>query len=257
MSTTEQTGAATPPRRRDGGFEPQAGHDGAVTWSLAPCLVANGTVLTVGIPVPVRHPIANLRAFKDRTFVVAWFQVAPIGSVPCASAVLVPQRARQQIGQDLIPVGLPPAPDALLLIVPIPIISRVMNVPVKHLIAFGGLAVGSALFFSMNPHHATPGRAPAFLSVPISTIAHATAPRALDGAALSGLARELVGGLGISISPSRLVDHPFPGSQMLQAQSAVPTCTEVFLLTGCAAFLFIPAALMLSGARPRPSGGGH
>ncbi len=45
--------------------------------------------------------------------------------------------------------------------------------------------------------------------------------------------------------------------QMLQTQSSVLAYTDVFLLTGCAAFLFIPTALMLSDARPKPGAGGH
>ena len=272
---------------------------------------------TFGIPYLLRkrHPIVNLRAFKDRNFAIAWFQIALMGFVLYASAVLMPQYAQQQVGYNATLAGLILAPGALLLIVLIPIISKVMNVvPVKYVIAFGGLALGSALFFSMNLvpgldffhlalYRAGQSGALAFLFVPISTIAYATVPRALtnDAAALFSMARNVVGGFGISISTSwvtdhqqirqaHLVDHLSPGSQpyqvllqqvqqdlinlgdsaqqamraapgqifqMLQAQSSVLAYTDVFLLTGCAAFLFIPTALMLSSAKPKPGAGGH
>ena len=167
-------------------------------------LFTAAVVLGTSCRLVVRHPILDLSAFKDRGFAVTGF-------VFSASAVLAVL-----------------ATDALLLIAPIPSISKTIDiVAARDMIAFGGLALGSA------PVLAT------------STIACA--------AALFGMAREAVGGFGFPVSPSRVVDQ----QGTLHAQSAVLAYADVFLLTGCAALLFIPSALMLSGARPRPSGGGH
>lgn len=183
---------------------------GLVRVTMGPSSAA----FTVGIPcLPiVRHPSVSLRAFQERHLAIAWFQTARMGFGPCASAVLVPHHARRRVG-DATPAGPLPAPGALLLIVPIPIISRVMNVvPVKYVIALGGLALGPAPFFSMN---LVPG--PTFLLPAFC--------RAGQGGALA----------------------------FLFASAG----TDVFLLTGCAAFLFSPTVLMLSGARSKPSGGEH
>ncbi|NPD66642.1 DHA2 family efflux MFS transporter permease subunit (plasmid) [Lichenicola cladoniae] len=280
-------------------------------------MALSSVAFAFGIPYLLyrRHPIVNLRAFKDRNFAIAWFQIALMGFVLYASAVLVPQYAQQQAGYNATLAGLLLAPGAVLLIILIPIVSKVMNfVPVKYVIAFGGVALSSALFFSMNLvpgldffhlclYRAGQSGGLAFLFVPISTIAYATLPRELnnDAAALFSMARNVVGGFGISISTSwvtdhqqtrqaHLIDHLSPGNQpydvllqqvqqglinlgdstqqamqaapgqiyqMLQTQSAVLAYTDVFLLTGCAALLFIPTALMLSSAKPKASGGGH
>ena len=46
----------------------------------------------------VRNPIVNLRVFKDRNFALGSLQIAIMGFVLYASAVLIPQFAQQQLG---------------------------------------------------------------------------------------------------------------------------------------------------------------
>ena len=45
--------------------------------------------------------------------------------------------------------------------------------------------------------------------------------------------------------------------QMLQAQSAVLSYIDVFLITACMSFVMIPTALLMSGIKTKASGGGH
>ena len=92
--------------------------------------------------------------------------------------------------------------------------------PVKYVIAFGGLLLSSALLYSsylvpnMDFTHLVMLRAAqtlglAFLFVPISTIAYSTVPEELNGdaAALFSMARNVSGGIGISISTALVTEH--------------------------------------------------
>jgi DHA2 family multidrug resistance protein len=262
-----------------------------------------------------RNPVVNLRVFKDRNFALGCIQIAIMGGVLYASAVLIPQYAQQQLGYTATWAGLVLAPGAVVLVMLIPLAGKVLNaVPAKYVIATGGLALGSALFYSMNlvpdldfrhlaMMRAAQSGALALLFVPISTIAYATLPKRLNGdaAALFSMSRNVVGGLGISISTALITIHeqsrqarmvgnlspadaPYqdllqqvqhalvnsgqsmaqavenaPGQvyQMLQTQSDILAYNDVFLITGCAALVLIPTALMLSGVKPKASGGAH
>jgi DHA2 family multidrug resistance protein len=169
----------------------------------------------------VKNPVVDLRVFKDRNFALGSLQIAIMGGVLYASAVLIPQFAQQQLGYTATLAGLVLAPGAVVLVMLIPIAGKVLDVvPAKYVIAAGGLALGSALLFSMNlvPNldfyhlalfRAAQTAALALLFVPISTIAYATLPERLNGdaAALFSMARNVFGGLGISISTALITDH--------------------------------------------------
>jgi MFS transporter, DHA2 family, multidrug resistance protein len=103
----------------------------------------------------------------------------------------------------------------------IPMIGRVLAiVPAKYVIAVGGIVLAAALFYSMNLvpdidyYHlalfrAAQSAALAFLFVPISTVAYTTVPEELNGdaTALFSMARNVVGGFGISISTAWITDR--------------------------------------------------
>jgi DHA2 family multidrug resistance protein len=141
------------------------------------------------------------------------------------------------------------------------------------------------------------------LFVPISSIAYSTLPQEQNGdaAALFSMARNVFGGLGISISTALITDHEqlrqahlidrlSPGNPayedllqkvqhalydsgqsmsqaihnapaqvfgMLQTQTAILAYNDVFLITGCAALVLIPTALLMSGVKPKAAGGAH
>jgi len=93
-------------------------------------------------------------------------------------------------------------------------------VPVKYVIASGGLALAGSLFFSNNlvPNldffhlwifRAAQTAALALLFVPISTAAYVTLPKDEhgDGAALFTMSRNVVGGIGISVSTALITNH--------------------------------------------------
>jgi DHA2 family multidrug resistance protein len=169
----------------------------------------------------VRDPIVNLRVFKDHNFALGSLQIAMMGFVLYASAVLIPQFAQQQLGYNATWAGLVLAPGAVVLTMLIPVAGKLMDVvPTKYLIASGGLALGLALFYSMNLvpqldffhlmlYRAAQTAGLALLFVPISTIAYATIPRELtgDATALFTMARNVFGGIGISVSTALVTEH--------------------------------------------------
>jgi DHA2 family multidrug resistance protein len=184
-------------------------------------LSACGFVFGITYLLYARNPIVNLRAFKDRNLALGTLQIAIMGFVLYASAVMIPQFAQQQLGYTATWAGLVLAPGAIVLVMLIPVAGRLLAiVPTKYVIALGGLALGSALIYSMNlvpdldfwhlvEYRAAQTGALALLFVPISTIAYATIPRELNGdaAALFSMARNVFGGVGISIATALITDH--------------------------------------------------
>ncbi len=168
-----------------------------------------------------KNAVVNLRVFLDRNFALGWLEIGLMGFVLYASAVLIPQFAQQQLGYTATWAGLVLAPGAVVLVMLIPITGRVLNyVPVKYVIASGGIALGAALFYSqdlvpdLDFYHlmlfrAAQTAALALLFVPISTAAYATLPPELNGdaAAMFTMARNVLGGVGISVSTALVTDH--------------------------------------------------
>jgi MFS transporter, DHA2 family, multidrug resistance protein len=204
-------------------------------------LSAAGFLFGIVYLLMVRNPVVDLRVFKDRNFALGCLQIAIMGGVLYASAVLIPQFAQQQLGYTATWAGLVLAPGAIVLVMLIPIAGKILDrVPAKYVIASGGLALGGALLFSMNLvpgldfwhlaiYRAAQTGALALLFVPISTIAYATLKPEQNGdaAALFSMARNVFGGLGISISTAliedhlqarqaRLIDHLSPANQPYQ-----------------------------------------
>ena len=184
-------------------------------------LSACGFIFGITYLLYVRNPIVNLRVFKDHNLALGSLQIAIMGFVLYASAVLIPQFAQQQLGYDATWAGLVLAPGAIVLTMLIPIAGKLMNfVPTKYIVAAGGLALGLALIYSMNlvPEldfwhlvffRAAQTAALALLFVPISTIAYATIPPELNGdaTALFSMARNVFGGIGISVSTALVTEH--------------------------------------------------
>jgi DHA2 family multidrug resistance protein len=168
-----------------------------------------------------RKPIVDLRVFKDRNFALATVQIAIMGFVLYASAVLIPQLSQQQLGYTATWAGLLLTPDAVVLAFLIPAVGRVSAFfPTKYTIALGGLALGLSLFYSsgLTPDidfaelavmRAAQTVGLAFLFAPLSTVAFSTLPKELnsDATELFTMARNVMGGIGISVSTALITDH--------------------------------------------------
>jgi DHA2 family multidrug resistance protein len=126
--------------------------------------------------------------------------------------VVIPQFAQQVIGYNATLAGLILSPGGVVIILLIPIVTRVLSIiPTRYLIGFGFTLMGFALVFSskltpdVNFTHMALLRASqtaglAFMFVPISTIAYSTLPREMNGdaAALYTMFRNVAGSVGIS-----------------------------------------------------------
>ena len=169
----------------------------------------------------VRNPAVDLRVFKDRNFALGWLSIAIMGFVVYASAVLIPQFAQQQLSYTATWAGLVLVPGAVILVMLIPVAGKVLSfVPFKYVIAVGGLALSASLIYSTDlvPYidffhlallRSAQTAALALLFVPISTAAYSTIPKDLNGdaAALFSMARNVFGGVGISISTALVTEH--------------------------------------------------
>ena len=103
----------------------------------------------------------------------------------------------------------------------IPIVSRVLDVvPVKWVIAAGGLALAASLYYSMGLvpdldfyhvalYRSVQTAALSLLFVPLSAAAYSTIAPELkaDAASLFTMARNVYGGVGISIGTALVTDH--------------------------------------------------
>jgi DHA2 family multidrug resistance protein len=180
-----------------------------------------GFVFGITYLLYARNPIVNLRVFKDRNLALGTIQIGIMGFVLYASAVLIPQFAQQQLGYTATWAGLVLAPGAMVLVMLIPVTGKILSVaPTKYVIATGGLALGLSLIYSMNLvpdldfwhlviYRAAQTGALALLFVPISTIAYATIPKEQNGdaTALFSMARNVFGGVGISVSTALITDR--------------------------------------------------
>jgi len=169
----------------------------------------------------VKNPVVELRVFKDRNFTLSFFCIAAMGFVLYASAVIIPQFTQKVLNYNATWAGLVLAPGAVALICLIPVVGQVMKVvPAKWVIAVGGIALCASLILSMNLvpnmdfyhlmlYRATQSAALSLLFVPISSAAYSTLPKELndDAASLFSMARNVYGGVGISVSTALVTDH--------------------------------------------------
>ncbi len=163
----------------------------------------------------------NLRVFKDRNFALSWFGMAMMGFSLYASAIIMPLFAQNVLGYNSVLAGWVLAPGAIVLIIMIPIVGLFLNVvPVKWVIMAGGIALAASCYYSMGLvpdldfYHVTLYRAAqtaalALLFVPLSASAYSTISAELreDAASLFTMARNVFGGVGISVGTALVTDH--------------------------------------------------
>ena len=184
-------------------------------------LSAAGFVLGIWYLLRTHNPIVDLRVFRDRNLAVCSVQIAIMGFVLYASAVLIPQYAQEVLGYNATWSGLVLAPGGALLVVLIPMAGKLMKrVATKYVIMLGGVLLAASLVYSMQLvpdldfdhlmyYRMAQTAGLAFLFVPISTQAYATLAREKtnDASALFNMARNVVGGIGISASTALLANR--------------------------------------------------
>jgi DHA2 family multidrug resistance protein len=173
-----------------------------------------GITGAIGWLLTAKKPVVNLHVMGNRNFALGVMFIAAMAFILYSSAVLIPQFAQQVIGYTATLAGLILSPGGVVIILLIPIITRVLPLfPTKWLITTGFTVMGFALvfsahlvpnmtFFNMAMIRASQTFGLAFMFVPISTIAYSSLPRELNGdaAALYTMFRNVSGSIGISVA---------------------------------------------------------
>ncbi len=168
-----------------------------------------------------KKPVVDLRVLKDRNFMLGSVMISGLAAVLYGSAVLIPQLAQQQLGYTATLAGLVLTPGALLIVMVIPIVSKLMQVvQTRHLIAFGFFLLGAALLYShrLVPDidfrslvmiRAAQSAAIGVMFVPVTTLAYLTIPAGMnnDASALFTMFRNMAGSIGISLSTSLIQER--------------------------------------------------
>ncbi len=189
-------------------------------WFSSNFILSFAALAAVGIAGAVvwllytRKPVVNLRVLKDRNFALGCVAIAGFAMILYGSAVLVPQLAQQQLGYTATLAGLVLSPGAVLIVMEIPIISKVMPyVQTRFLVATGFVLLAIAMMYShgLVPNidydtlvkmRSSQSIAIGFLFVPVTTLAYLTVPKNLnnDASALFTMFRNVAGSIGISVS---------------------------------------------------------
>ncbi|MEJ0048236.1 MAG: DHA2 family efflux MFS transporter permease subunit [Rhodospirillales bacterium] len=177
-----------------------------------------GILGAIGWLLTTARPVVNIRVMANRNFALGVTMIGAMSFVLYSSAVVMPQFAQQVIGYTATQAGLILSPGGVVIILLIPIVTRVLpHVPTRNLIGFGFTLMGCALVFSSRlVPETTFGRLAlmrmtqtaglAFMFVPISVLAYSTVPRELNGdaAALYTMFRNVIGSIGISTSTAMI-----------------------------------------------------
>jgi DHA2 family multidrug resistance protein len=180
-----------------------------------------GILGAIGWLLTAKKPVVNLHVMGDRNFALGVIMIGAMAFILYSSAVLIPQFAQQVIGYTATLAGLILSPGGVVIIMLIPIITRVLPLmPTKYLISIGFMLMGFALIYSSHlvPNisferlalmRASQTMGLAFMFVPISTIAYSSLPRELNGdaAALYTMFRNVFGSIGISTATALITSQ--------------------------------------------------
>jgi len=161
-----------------------------------------------------RHPVVEVRMFRDRNFAVSNLMMLVLGMALYGSTVLLPQYVQVWMGWSAQDAGMALSPGGLTVICLLPLVGRLISrVDARYLIAFGFSTMSVALYHmsrtiypGMDFHTAMMLRiyqmvGLAFLFVPINTIAYAGVPpsRSNQVSGILNLSRNMGGDIGIAM----------------------------------------------------------
>jgi MFS transporter, DHA2 family, multidrug resistance protein len=166
----------------------------------------------------VKHPILDLRVFRDRSYAVGVFMMTTIGFVLYGSLVLLPIILQTLLGYPSLQAGIAMAPRGFGSLLCMPIVGLTMNRvgARKYLVAgialcaltlfwFGELNLSAGYWDFFWPQFVQ-GISMSFLFVPMTTIAMDAIPREEMGNATSifNLMRNIGGSIGIATAATML-----------------------------------------------------
>ena len=162
---------------------------GSTFIRLMATLAAIGLIGGVYWLLYARKPIVDLRVFRDRNFAVGALLLFAMALVLYGSIVAMSQLTQQQYGYTATWAGLVLSPGAAVLLLVIPIVTRILHyVQIRYVVACGFLCLGLSMVYA---HHLSPqidfetlalirvtqAASIGLLLAPISTLAYSSLPR--------------------------------------------------------------------------------
>jgi DHA2 family multidrug resistance protein len=197
-------------------------------WFGSPFIRLMAALTVLGISSAIvwllyaKRPVVDLRVFADRNFAVGSIVVVLTFSVLYGSAVLIPQLAQQRLGYTATWAGLILSPGGLVVLMLIPVVSRLFmpHMQTRYIIGIGIFSLAAALayatrltptmsFYDLVALRAAQTFGLAFLFVPNSTITYSTLPKSLntDASSLYVMLRNISGSVGISLSTAMVQER--------------------------------------------------
>jgi DHA2 family multidrug resistance protein len=193
-------------------------------WFASTFICVMFAITIVGIAAAVfwelraEHPIVELRLFANRNFAIACVMMLVLGCVLFGSTVLLPQYLQVVMGYSAEDAGKVLSPGGIVVILCLPIVGWLLGkMDGRWLIAFGFAASAIALYHMTNIYPGISFRTAmmmriyqsiglAFLFIPITTASYVGVPHEKNNqvSALTNLARNVGGGIGISIAQTIL-----------------------------------------------------
>jgi DHA2 family multidrug resistance protein len=175
-------------------------------------LAAAGLIALVMRELMARHPVIDLRVFKDRTYATGTFLMTALGFVLYGSLVLLPIWLQTLLGYPSLEAGLALAPRGLGAFLTMPLVGAMMSKVDARKFLAAGLLIASATLFAfarldLNAGYwdffwpqFIQGISLSFLFVPLTTITMGSIPRDQMGnaTAIFNVLRNIGGGIGIA-----------------------------------------------------------
>ncbi|WP_394847651.1 DHA2 family efflux MFS transporter permease subunit [Pendulispora brunnea] len=159
-----------------------------------------------------KHPVVDLRLFKNRNFAISNLLIFFLGVILFGTTVLLPQFLQTLMGYSAQKAGMTLSPGAMSIILFMPLIGfLVSHVPARWLVAFGFVVTWLALermsqinldldFRTATVWRIYQSAGMAFLFIPINTAAYVGVPKEKnnDVSGMLNLSRNVGGSVGIS-----------------------------------------------------------
>jgi DHA2 family multidrug resistance protein len=179
----------------------------------------------------IKHPVVNLRAFKERTYATGVFLMTCLGFVLYGSLVLLPIWMQTLLGYPALQAGLALAPRGIGSFLTMPIIGILIpKADARKLLGLGIITSALTMFgfarLNLNAGYwdffwpqFVQGISLAFLFVPLTTVTMGPIPKEQMGNATSlfNLLRNLGGSFGIATSTTLMARHQQVYTEVLGA----------------------------------------
>jgi DHA2 family multidrug resistance protein len=181
-------------------------------------VAALALILLVVVELRHKHPIVNLRLFKDVSFSTGNFLMFMFGFCLYSTIVLLPLFLQTMMGYDATLAGMVLAPGGVATLLAMPLVGAYIQRHDARWVIMAGLIIGSSSLFMMSGFNLNAsywtfvwprvvlGVGLAMIFVPLTTVTFSTIPKVEMGNAtgLFNLLRNLGGSVGIALAATQL-----------------------------------------------------